>query len=352
MNNILQLKGQFQKRKAPSGFGPVNLPKGKSVSVEHVLKLKKQLQDIVLFWSKEKIIKGALVSVHYRKVVAKSNRIQILLSENGKHPNKSIRGSKFSEGYNEENKWVQKHIFTYFLSISSIQKSVALLEKCAVVIQNFYNGNISNEDTENINSGIYNDSIMKKNPFLKTLVDCFYVEKFSIDMAPKTANEQAIVTLYKTGIDTMELLSDLGIDMINAKMIDDTTLRLEKNEIDILQDKVPYLIAMSVKDLAEIVYEIPEEEKNIEQLLIPEPKNEPIVGVIDTQFDKSVYFSEWVEYHKCISEDIDLQTGDFFHGTNVYNTAGACLLPLNQNGTDSDDRQRSFEHPLSDRRMG
>ena len=94
MNNILQLKGQFQKRKAPSGFGPVNLPKGKSVSVEHVLKLKKQLQDIVLFWSKEKIIKGALVSVHYRKVVAKSNRIQILLSENGKHPNKSIRGSK------------------------------------------------------------------------------------------------------------------------------------------------------------------------------------------------------------------------------------------------------------------
>ena len=51
--------------------------------------------------------------------------------------------------YNEENKWVQKHIFTYFLSISSIQKSVALLEKCAVVIQNFYNGNISNEDTEN-----------------------------------------------------------------------------------------------------------------------------------------------------------------------------------------------------------
>lgn len=100
-------------------------------------------------------------------------------------------------------------------------------------------------------------------------------------------------------------------------MIDDTTLRLEKNEIDILQDKVPYLIAMSVKDLAEIVYEIPEEEKNIEQLLIPEPKNEPIVGVIDTQFDKSVYFSEWVEYHKCISEDIDLQTGDFFHGTAV-----------------------------------
>ena len=47
MNNILQLKGQFQKRKAPSGFGSTNLPKGKTVSVDHVLKLKKQLQDII-----------------------------------------------------------------------------------------------------------------------------------------------------------------------------------------------------------------------------------------------------------------------------------------------------------------
>ena len=113
MNNILQLKGQFQKRKAPDGVGLTNLPKGKSVSAEHVLKLKQQLLDIILFWNQEKTINGALVSVHYRKVVAKSNRIQILLSDGGKHPNLSVRGSKFSEGYNEKNEWVQKHVFTY-----------------------------------------------------------------------------------------------------------------------------------------------------------------------------------------------------------------------------------------------
>ena len=72
MNNILQLKGQFQKRKAPSGFGPTNLPKGKSVSAEHVLKLKDQLQDIILFWNQEKTINGALVSVHYRKLLRRA----------------------------------------------------------------------------------------------------------------------------------------------------------------------------------------------------------------------------------------------------------------------------------------
>ena len=233
MNNILQLKGQFQKRKAPSGFGPTNLPKGKSVSAEHVLKLKDQLQDIILFWNQEKTINGALVSVHYRKVVAKSNRLQLLLSDRGKHPNESVRGSKFSQGYNEKNEWVQKHVFTYFLSIESLQKSVGLLDKCAATIQNFYNGNISSDDTELINSGTYNDDIMHKNPFLKTLVDCFYVEDFRIDRAPKTASEQSIVTIYKTGVDTTELLSRLGINMISAKMIDETTLRMEKEEIDI-----------------------------------------------------------------------------------------------------------------------
>lgn len=103
--------------------------------------------------------------MHYRKVVAKSNRLQLLLSDGGKHPNESVRGSKFSQGYNEKNEWVQKHVFTYFLSIESLQKSVGLLDKCAATIQNFYNGNISSDDTELINSGTYNDGIMHKNPF-------------------------------------------------------------------------------------------------------------------------------------------------------------------------------------------
>lgn len=317
MNNILQLKGQFQKRKAPSGFGPTNLPKGKAVSAEHVLKLKKQLQDIIAFWNQEKTINGALVSVHYRKVVAKSNRLQLLLSDGGKHPNQSVRGSKFSEGYNDKNELVQKHVFTYFLSIDSLQKSVVLLDKCATTIQNFYGGKISSDHTEAINSGVYNDNVMSKNSFLKTLVDCFYVEDFRIDHAPKTAKEQSIVTIYKTGVETTELLSRLGINMIGAKMIDETTLRMEKEEIDILCEKAPYLIAMSVKNFAELVYDIADKEEYEEQVLIPKPGNEPIVGVIDTQFDKGVYFGEWVEYQKCISDDIELHTEDFFHGTAV-----------------------------------
>lgn len=317
MNNILQLKGQFQKRKAPNGFGPINLPKGKSVKAEHVLKLKKQLQDIIAYWNKERTINGALVNVCYRKVVAKSNRIQVLLSDGGKHPNESVRGSKFSKGYNDKNEWVQKHVFTYFLKTDSLKKSVELLDKCAATIQNFYNGNISSDDTERINSGIYNNSIINKSLFLKILVDCYFVEKFFVDLEPKTSKEQSIVTIYKTGVETTELLGALGINIINAKMIDETTLRLEKEEIDILCDKAPYLIAMSVKNFAEIIYDVTDSEEYEEQIMISKPGNEPIVGVIDTHFDKNVYFGDWVEYQNCISEDIKLNAEDFFHGTAV-----------------------------------
>ncbi|MCM1103819.1 MAG: S8 family peptidase [Clostridium sp.] len=317
MNNILQLKGQFQKRKAPNGFGSVNLPKGGEVSAEHVLKLEKQLQDIILFWNQEKMIGGALISVHYKKIVAKSNRIQILLTDGAKHPNQAVRGSKFLEGYNEKNQWVKKHAFTYFLPLEALPKSVTLLTQCASVIQNFYNGTISSEDTEEINNGNYNGSIMAKSTFLKTLVDCFYVEDFCIDRVSQPANERSIITIYRTGVDTEELMRKLGIRMFPAQMIDETTLRLEKEEIDILCNKAPYLIAMSVKDFAEIVYDTPGREEYERQILIPKPGNEPIVGVIDTQFDKRVYFREWVEDIKCISDDIELREEDYFHGTAV-----------------------------------
>ena len=43
--------------------------------------------------------------------------------------------------------------------------------------------------------------------------------------------------------------------MIEAKMIDDTTIRLSSNELKILRDKAPYLIAMQTHDISELSLE-------------------------------------------------------------------------------------------------
>ena len=50
---------------------------------------------------------------------------------------------------------------------------------------------------------------------------------------------------------------------------------------------------------------------------IPPPNNEPIVGVIDTQFNEKVYFHKWVDYRNMLDPNIPLKNSDFYHGTEV-----------------------------------
>lgn len=318
MNHILQLKGQFQQRENTSSRGPVNLPKGSKVTADHIASMKQQLENLDIYWQKERTIGGVLVSVHYKCIVAKSNRLQVLLGEKDSHPNRSIRGAKFIDEDNEVRKKVKKHVFTYFISFEALRKSIRYLEKCEVVLRKYYNGEITDKDTAVINNGKYNDSIMAKSSFLRVIVDANYVENFRLDRADERIKDRSIITIYKTGVDTIELLSKFGIDMIDAKMIDDTTLRLDRGEIEVLQNNAPYLIAMHVRDLSEIVLDdVMEEDKPDHMISIPKPQNEPVVGVIDTQFDERVYFHNWVVSENKVDPNITITAEDRFHGTAV-----------------------------------
>lgn len=314
MNNILQLKGQFQKRENRSPFGPVNLPKGATVTTQHIEQLRKQLQSILTYWEKNQSkIGGALVSVHYKQVVAKSNRLKTLLAEGSKSPNESIRGSKFV--------WEQKqkHVFTHFVKLKEIKDSIEKLDASARIVLKEYNGLITDNDTQLINKGNYSSSI-SKTTFLRAIVDANFVEKFDIDKETKKIEEESIITIYKTGVGTLNLLKQFGIDIINAKMIDETTIRLNPDEIKILQENAPYLIAMNVKDFSEITLEdikYLDDGEREKIITIPKPGQEPVVGVIDTQFDVGVYFHEWVKYENKLSADFEIKEEDRRHGTAV-----------------------------------
>ncbi len=335
MNNILQLKGQFEKRKNTSSFGPVNLPVNSKVTEKHVKEIREQLQSISSYWKKEQTIGGALVSAHYTCVVAKSNRLQLLLGEKGQHPNLAIRGAKFIEEYSaKKDRVIKKHVFTYFISLEALESAIANLQECEKVIRIYYNGIISDADTKYINEGKYNDDIMSKWRFLKTVVDSYFIEYFRIDRVESQIMDQSIITIFKTGVKTVELLGKFGIDMINAKMIDETTLRLDPNEIQILQNNAPYLIAMQVKDFAEITASEIAEVSRSDEEIIEDPHDEPIIGVIDTQFDESVYFSKWVIFENKVDKNIELKKDDFFHGTAVSSIIvdGPSLNPALEDG--------------------
>ena len=67
---------------------------------------------------------------------------------------------------------------------------------------------------------------------------------------------------------------------------------------------------------------------------MPSPTIEPTVGVIDTLFDKRVYFGEWVEYHDMVDDNLPKNPDDYRHGTAVDSIIvdGARLNPWLDDG--------------------
>ena len=323
MNNILQLKGRFEQRPNTTKPGPAVLPKGKSVSSAHIRTLQGQLEGILKHWSEHKEIAGALVSVHYKHVVAKSNRLRILLAESSRSPVESIRGAKFVWETDEDGEEIQKHVFTHYISLKALEKAITLLKNTADVIDSGYEGEITSKDTERIAAvkEFPFHEIIAKSSLLRVVLDCHYVESFNIDRVDESITEESIITIYRTNIETKALLKKFGINIYDDRIIDETTLRLNRDEIQILLNKASYLIAMNVTDLAQLtkddILQGDEDGDYIPDLPIPHPKNEPVVGVIDTQFNTDVYFSEWVEYHNMLDPDIPLRDEDYHHGTEV-----------------------------------
>lgn len=321
MNSILQLKGRFEQRPNSSRPGSPKLPKGKGVSSLHLLKLRDQLKRILKYWKSNTDINGALVSVHYKHIVAKSNRLKILLSENSKSPTESIRGAKFIREPDDDGKEIQKHVFTHYVSLKAIEKAIEVLNGTITVLEKYFRGRIDSDVTEQLaeKSG-YSFNEIPKTSFLKAVVDGFYVESFDIDRAAEEITEESIITIYQTGIETKKLLSKFGIHIVDELIIDGTTLRLNPDEAKLLYNNASYLIAMSVVDFAQITRdEALEESEEIDdtESLIPHPTNEPVIGVIDTQFNEKVYFHEWVEYKNLLDPNIPLTAKDYEHGTEV-----------------------------------
>lgn len=322
MNSILQLKGRFEKRKNEAGFGTPKLPAKQKVTSTHMRDLKAQLMDVKAYWETNREIKGALVSVHYIRIVAKSNRLRNLLGDVGKKPVDSICGAKFAVKGASRGEEGRKHIFTHYIQISAIERAIESLENAASIVDQEYKGCITSEDTENLGKNhIYTyDSVMKKTNFIAVVLDAYYVEKFAIDRPSDDVTQNMLVTIYKTDVETTELLEKFGITVSKDKIIDGTTLLLEPGQMQTLYRRAPYLISMSVTDLTQVKLEdiVDDEEIDFDsERKIPVPGNEPIVGVIDTQFNEKVYFHEWVEYKNMLSNDIQLEKKDYYHGTAV-----------------------------------
>ena len=315
MNTLLQLRGRFDHQKGPRQFGPPNIPVNQSVKASHIKALSTQLSQILQYWEERPLIQGALVSAYYNTVVAKSNRIKQLLCTGNSDPNDSIRGSKF---YGSR---PTQHVFIYYVKLEAIRSSIKQLDTVSQVVEKKYNGVITHSDIAELNedSKVFVAHGMIETEFAKIVVDSYHVERFTVDDEVGEENDDSIVTFYQTDVGTKELLENIGIDIINAQMIDETTIRLSPREIELVKEKVPYLIAMEVHDLQKLKLDDVISPSLVDSTVasIPAPTNEPIVGVIDTPFCEDVYFGEWVTYVSKLNKDISIDPSDYNHGTEV-----------------------------------
>ena len=250
-------------------------------------------------------------------VVAKSNRIKGILESGSKKNNDTIVGAKFTSGS------PKKHIITHCVGDKILIDATDNIDKVISIIRDYFGDSICYHDIENINNNKYKQIFKSKSKydisktrFVNIVVDAYYLEKFDVERDTSELQDNAIITLYDTGTKTSDIMKQLDINFLDVRIIDETTILLRPDQYNKLKDKAPYLISMAVSDISLLEKEdICKTDDAI--ITIPEPSNEPTIGVIDTMFDENVYFSKWVEFKNMLDSEIELTPDDYIHGTMV-----------------------------------
>ncbi len=314
MNNVLELKGKrFGQSKRDGTGGGARINSKVTVTVALLDKLQAQIEHIKRFWqTEERAFTGVLLSVHYNKIVAKTNRISELFKNN--KPNLAVVGAKFNENKD-------KHIITYFLTMEDLAEcSQRLLTARDCLSSHYFSGEIDKATFDNdaiMRAVPYQDfGLSSRSKFKGIIADVSYIDDFSVESDSQQV-QQSIITLYDTNTDTKQLLATLGIHVLDSRLLDNQTVFLDKNQLKILLEKAPYLVSMATEDLAELSPEDFIQSQQHSPMQIPAPTIEPTIGVIDTLFDTGVYFSEWVEYHDRVDSNLPKTPNDYRHGTAV-----------------------------------
>lgn len=323
MNSLIQLKGQLTPRRNPSHGGGSNLTANTEVKVEKLQNIINDLEELKEYWKdRTMLINGTLINVEYNRIVPKSKRIKTILFKNSSENTADlIKGAKYDG--DENNPY---HVITYFIPLENLSINIEKIQTCVNILNEKFNNKFNNEDEQKISSMDFSKYNISKTTFMEVLTDCSMVTKLTYPKYDKTLNENQAITLYDVNIKTKEILEKLGIKGRELNILDDNTVILYKDALSILVRQAPYLISMAVENIAD--YELPKEyedenileleqiSKNVAEL--PEPTDEPYIGVLDTAFDERVYFSKWVDYEPRYMDDgVDITEEDKEHGTAV-----------------------------------
>lgn len=296
MNQLLQVKLRFSNESNSQRPNGRNLRMHAETSIEKIDDICEDLRTVLRFYKNSpKFLEKILIDVNYNDIIAKSNRIQALLKPSGKKTNDMVVGARFSDAPEGE----ENHIITYYLDETTIEKTIENLSVVKIFLQDKLNGKATAKNfNEPDNKLDYDGYALSKSKIRDIIVDCSVIESVSVPhISGAPEQESFLVTFYKTELSVAELLEKLKIDDVKHQyyFYGDDTISVTKELYDFLESNVPYLISMVSSDFSKITLREISEQLVKEEISIPEPMNEPTIGVIDTLFDEGVYFGKWVD---------------------------------------------------------
>lgn len=296
MNSILQVKLQLADERNKQRPQARNLRAHDETTTEKIDTLIETLRAVLRYYrSMPRVLNNILVDINYNDIIAKSNRVQVLLKPPRKSTNDIVVGGRFSDAPDGK----ENHIITYYVDTETIENTLRELEEARRFLSERLAGKATASNFNEPRCIIQYDGYrIKKAKIRDIIIDCSVVDSFSVPRVTNVpAKDSFLITFYKTELRLENLLEKLEIDEVKYRysFYGNDTISATKELYELLNDKVPYLISMISSDLSKLTLDDITEEPSTEQIHIPDPANEPVIGVIDTLFDDQVYFHNWVE---------------------------------------------------------
>lgn len=319
MNDILLLKGKMQFKKAKPISPATSFKEEFALQSTSVGNLISQLESIKTRFTVDRSLGGALVGAYYRRVVPKSGRVDILLSLNGNSgAEKTIRGARFEDIVRPDGEVKRRHVFTHFLPLPSMDKSIDNLKWLKEIIDSSFQGVARGKSLQkNDIIDLFRGDTANARKFSRLLREVDSIEKFELANGHIQIGGSSMVTLYQTGASVKAVLAGYGINVNDAQILDGNTVILDTDDAIKLNSTAPFLIAMANRDLNEIPPMDIAAEETIPLVELPPPGNEPCIGVIDTWFNEKAYFHKWVENHTMLMQGETPDPACCTHGTAV-----------------------------------
>ena len=296
MNSILQVKLTNTNEHNNQGSNERQLRVNSEVSSDKIDSLVENLKAVLRYYrSVPKLLNNILIDVNYNDIIAKSKRIQYVLKPMGKTTNDVVVGARFSDAPEGQ----ENHIITYYVDAATINRTIDEMLKAKQFIDRALNGIAKAENFNDQGKKLkYEGYGLSKSKLRGIIVDCSVIDSFSVpSVSTVPERDTFLVTVYRTELSLSLLLEKLGVEdrFYRYSFYGNDTISVTRELYDLLNDKVPYMISMISSDFAQIRLDEIEHAPDKETIDIPDPTNEPVIGVIDTFFDDSVYFSKWVE---------------------------------------------------------